>query len=301
MTMFQQVLASSSQAGAPRSVKMDLAVPSYSGSEDQQTPQDFLEALDRYRMAAQCSDIDLLRKVVPTALTGAALRWFHFMGNFDSLEVFKDEFRKEFEALNYQERLRLELKRRTQAVDEPLTSYIHVVAEYYRRLNVDSTESERVQTVLNQCHPSYRPFLHGKNFESLSALAKEAKIIQADLLSWHTYVPPPEASSCLEPSLAYKNPLSPTTGTAHSVVSEKQSGGVPGGPPPLGLAALDPFTHSRLERTRPSPRAGAPRLEQRQWTPASNARQNAPRRRCFECGSDTHLYRFCRQRSGNRQ
>lgn len=300
MAMFQQVLASS-QSGASRNVRIELTVPTYIGPEDDKTPQDFLEELERYRLASQCSEMDLLQKILPTALKGGALRWFRFMENLDSLESFKHEFRTEFEALNYQDRLRMELKRRTQAPDEPLTAYIHAIAEYYRRLNMNSLETEKVQTVLSQCHPSYRPFLRGKSFTSLSELAKEAKTIQADLLSWHTYAPPPDPANCLEPSLAYKNPLSSISGTANSVASENQPRGDSAGSPTIGLAALDPFTHARLERTRRPGRDAAPRqLGPRQEPPVYHSQLTAPRRRCFGCGSEKHLVRFCRQKSENR-
>lgn len=299
MAMFQQVLTSS-QSGAPRNVKIELTVPTYIGPEDDKTPQDFLEELERYQLASHCSESDLLQKVIPTALKGGALRWFRFMENLDSLESFKTEFRTEFEALNYQDRLRLELKRRTQAPDEPLTAYIHAIAEYYRRLNENSPEAEKVQTVLSQCHPSYRPFLRGKNFTSLSEIAKEAKIIQADLLSWHTYMPPPDASNSLEPSLAFSVPSSFKRETVHAVTPEHLRPGVPMDRPTLGLAALDPFTYHRLERAKPpTPRGSRTSSETDRDRRPPSSRPFSDPRRCWNCGDRSHLRRYCRQASGN--
>lgn len=221
MAMFNQVLTA--QAGASRSVRVEVSVPTYVGPEDEKTPQDFLEELERYRLATQYSESDLLRKILPTALKGSALRWFRFAENFDSLEAFKLEFCEEFEAVNYRDRLRLEMRRRTQAPEEPLTAYIHAMAEYFRRLGSVSTEAEKVQTILNQCHPSYRPFLRGRTFSTLAELAKEAKTIQSDLLSWHTYSPPPRAAESLEPSLAFKSTSSFPKESVHAANAERSS------------------------------------------------------------------------------
>lgn len=290
----------SQQESANRSLKIECPVPTYVGPEDEKTPQDFLEELERFQLASQCSENDLLRKVIPAALKGSAQRWFRFMGNFDSLVAFKRAFGNEFEAVDYKARLRLEMRRRTQAPEEPLTSYIHVMAEYFRRLGDATTEDEKVSTVMNQVHPSYRPFLRGKTFSSLSEMATEAKIIQADLLSWHTYMPPPDPSQALEPTLAFQT-TSTVSKDASIIASAEHRGNSVFGGPPLSLAAIDPFTYHRLERSKraQTPIVSRPRSGNKNSdvVRTENRRPNPQQQQlCWQCGSNKHYKRQCRQR-----
>lgn len=264
--------ASPPQPRLPVSDRPDLSepFPTYRGAGDDLTPSDYIEAIKKYQLITQCSTETLLNRKLPSALIGEASHWYNFHGGFQSLEAFENAFKREFEAANYTARLEWELKQRTQGPDEPLSSFVYVIADFYRRLKPSATEIEKVQTVLQQCHPEYRPYLRGKTYDSLAQIAFDSKSIQEDLLACQMYRPPPCASQALEPKLAWKPASSGyqhyrRKETGMHVQASERTDSYDDTSSKLSLAALDRFSYFRIEkkyreeqenksRTKPDPR-----------------------------------------------
>jgi len=113
----------------------DMEVPKYKGFNDPRTPYDFLLELDKFQTILAYSDDDMLYRVIPMALHGEAYTWFRSeLIPFTSFHEFKLRLRKEYQPVGYIEDLNREIDKRTQGPNEPLTSYIRVMRDYYERL-----------------------------------------------------------------------------------------------------------------------------------------------------------------------
>ncbi|KAG0444314.1 hypothetical protein HPB47_013937 [Ixodes persulcatus] len=60
-------------------------------------------------------------------------------------------------------------------------------------------ESDRVARVIQQSQPRFRPYLHGRTYETLEHVARDARGIQETLLAELQYQPPPPPEEALEP------------------------------------------------------------------------------------------------------
>ncbi|CAN7975278.1 unnamed protein product [Ixodes persulcatus] len=78
--------------------------------------------------------------------------------------------------------------------------------ELYDRACPTTSESDRVAWVMQQSHPRFRPYLHGRTFSTLEHLARDAHGIQETLLAELQYRPPPPPEEALEPSCAWRAP-----------------------------------------------------------------------------------------------
>jgi len=181
----------------------NVTIPTYYGFVDPKTPFDYLEELNKYKMALGLSDREVLRHVLPVSLQGNAYRWLLFNDGFNSLADFKYELRREFQSVGYNADLRQEMETRYQGPDESLTSFIQVINCYYQRIDPNASDDERVNKVISLMHPEYRLYFHDRRYKSLKEMTHSAREIQEFLKGSRDYRLPPTADSCLEPSLAW--------------------------------------------------------------------------------------------------
>lgn len=184
-------------------LRLNIEVPSYSGYGDVKSVCEYLQQLDSYQTAVGASDDDVLRQVLPVALVGSAARWRRCQPAFESMADFKDRFRAEFLPPDYEHRMRDELALRTQHPEESLLEYVRAMQELYERADPEAADAVKVARVCRQCHPRFRPYLRGRSFRNLEALAQEARVIQADLLAELHYRLPPRPEESLEPGCAW--------------------------------------------------------------------------------------------------
>jgi hypothetical protein len=52
----------------------DIGIPKYAGAHESRSPYDFLLELEKYKMAVDCTYEEMLRYVVPLALTEMQIR-----------------------------------------------------------------------------------------------------------------------------------------------------------------------------------------------------------------------------------
>lgn len=311
-------LAPANQQPPTQKVRLTAEPPVYGGPADGSSPNQFLEDLTRYQLVVGCTDADLLERVLPLSLRDSAGRWFDFAGPFQTLMAFRVAFKSEFLASDYERRLLVELDRRTQGPDEPLTQYIHCIAEYYKRLGGNVPDSDKVERVIRQSHPAYRTHLQGKAFATLAELAVEAKKLQSNLLACQLYLPPPHAAYSIEPSLAYTGAepqvYAPTkaTGTgeyslaATNIVGAAKNTIAAGVTSfPLGMASLDPFLYHRFKNLEQQYAASLAQSQvrhsvQRTEEPKKGESKNYSSRSqfqsssgCWKCGKVGHIKRNC--------
>lgn len=166
-----------------------VPVPLYTGYDDRKSVADFLAELAAYKLATGASDEYVLARVLPVAFQASAARWWRIVAPFLTWEDFRRKFQDEFLPPGYQSRVQRELERRTQHPDETLVEYVRVMQELYERACPTTSESDRVARVMQQSHPRFRPYLHGRTYSTLEQLARDAHGIQETLLASCTIGP----------------------------------------------------------------------------------------------------------------
>lgn len=298
--------------------RLSVPTPTYSGYSDAASVHDFLQDLDAYIAALGASDETALIQIVPIALTDDAARWRRMQRPFLSMADFRTRFREEFLPPDYEMRIRDELASRTQHPDESLVEYVRALQELYSRADPTASDAEKVARAIRQCHPRFKPYLRGRDFADLEALAREARIVQASLLAELTYRPPPRAEESLEPGCAWTGRgagACDDSRTPYVAVTGHRSGAtaVP--------RALDPFA---FEQRRRAANAGSSRAHPPRGGGAADHRgvanhyegrgnYNDPRRdtasrdgsggrsahngrrqvRCYKCNQLGHIKRQC--------
>ncbi|KAH7978189.1 hypothetical protein HPB49_004784 [Dermacentor silvarum] len=94
----------------------------FEGFRYMQSPHEFLEGVQNFRVMADITSGDRVRRLIATALDGSAKLWYRFAGPFDSWDAFADASRKEFASVEEKLRLKEEVDRRTQHPEEILNS-----------------------------------------------------------------------------------------------------------------------------------------------------------------------------------
>jgi len=157
-----------------------MEVPKYKGFNDARTPYDYIVELEKFQSMLGYTDHDLLFRVIPMSLYGEAYTWFRSeMIPFSSLHELKARLRKEYQAVGYSEDLMRGIEKRTQGPNEPLTSYIRVMRDYYDRLGDPSiTEHDILRRILRNMHPEYRQALQRKPIACLFDLRQAAQDAQ---------------------------------------------------------------------------------------------------------------------------
>ncbi|KAG0429890.1 hypothetical protein HPB47_023203 [Ixodes persulcatus] len=273
--------------------RLRLEIPKYAGYADTKSVADFLLELRDYQEASGISEVALLARVLPVALTGSAADWRRRQQSFLNFDNFAERFRSEFLPPDYAEHIRDELRARTA---EPSAS-----------------PAERVARAIRQSHPQFHPYLRGRSFSNLDAMARAASQIQADIMAELNYRPPPQPEDSLEPSCASSG-RTPYRGAADGRAQ------YPRHHPGMMPRALDPHAYALTQNAHSLPggralvqRLGAPQpetqYEARRWitdrdrtnyTAAmprrlqpSQTSEHIPSPPCFQCGGVGHFRRNC--------
>lgn len=283
--------------------RLSVEVPSYSGYGDAKSVYEFFQQLDCYQTALGASDEDVLRQVLPVALVGSAARWRRCQPAFASMADFKDRFRAEFLPPDYEHRMRDELALRTQHPEESLLEYVRAMQELYERADPEAADADKVARVCRQCHPRFRPYLRGRSFRNLEALAQEARVVQADLLAELRYRLPPRPGESLEPGCAWSGASEPSAHQAETMAVRQEKTAENS----AILRALDPYAYeqrrrSGLDERRSTPRQNAAFRGQRgadnnppnlSGGSGGGLRQDDAARLCWSCHRPGHLSRQC--------
>lgn len=284
--------------------RLTMDVPTYTGYADEKSVHDFLLCLAAYQTAVGASDDTVIRQILPIALVGDAARWWRLQEPVSSMTAFHEIFRNEFLPPDYERRVRDELNARTQHPDESLLEYVRALQELYSRAEPSASNADQVSRAIRQCHPSFKPYLRGRGFDSLEALAREARVVQADLLAELRYIPPPRPEESLEPGCAWAGSRGPVPRVDAASVAVGDRRGTGEG---ASARALDPFAYEQRRRAglpncpSISPgTSGAARGRRgnayRFDRGSDSGRRQSPGRtppRCFKCDQPGHFKRNC--------
>jgi hypothetical protein len=307
-------------------------IPRYTGSEDKKTPFDFLIELDKYKTISRSTDEFMVNEIAPLALQGQAFSWYRYevaYSPFVSYDNFRVRFRREFQPMGYAIELSRELDNRSQGPTEPLTMFIRIIVDYYKRLDLDPPEAEIVARIKRQMHPEYATALQGKTLVTLRDLMDAAFEAQDQIKARRAYRPPPMIPG-VEPSLGWKPPEPNSSFSRNEVptfipLPDRSN-------PVLHPMGIDPFTFfhagqqqqqplqnrqvsfrdpqtSSYQQQRPQTPVAIPRpnsdFRQRPNSPGQNNQASSPAtsrpstpnnqgpRLCFKCGSPDHLSPAC--------
>ncbi|XP_040355111.1 uncharacterized protein LOC121045835 [Ixodes scapularis] len=290
-----------------------LEIPKYAGYADTKSVADFLLELRDYQEASGISEVALLARVLPVALTGSAADWRRRQQSFLNFDDFAERFRSEFLPPGYAERIRDELRARTQRRDESLVEFVRALQTLYDSAEPNASPAQRVARAIRQSHPQFHPYLRGRSFSNLDAMARAASQSQADIMAELNYRPPHQPEDSLEPSSAWSG-RTPYRGAADGRAQYPRHH--PGTMP----RALDPHAYALTQDAHALPggralvqRLGAPQpetqYEARRWitdrdrtnyTAAmprrlqpSQTSEQIPSPRCFQCGGVGHFLRNC--------
>lgn len=263
----------------------DIRIPTYSGAYENKTPYDYLLELEKYQAIVGYSEAEIITNVIPLSLTGDAYQWYRYEPEFINLVDFRTRLRKEFQALDYKADLKREMTNRYQGTNEPLSSFIRIIVDYYERIGDQMEEEEIVNQIKRLMHPEYRKALIGMPMQTMDELKQAAPLATELIKSYRSYKLPPVSGS-LEPSLAWKpNNQEPAKVGSNSInfatdTQPKYSAS----PPKLLMAAIDPFAHYHLQ-TKPVIRIENP----------ARSRSSSPNteRRCYICDKQGHLANIC--------
>jgi hypothetical protein len=300
-----------------------MEIPHYAGAHENKTPYDFLIELDKYKTVSRSTDQFMTNEVAPLALQGQAFHWYRFEMSllpFETYEDFKVRFRKEFQTLGYGTELMRELELRTQGPTEPLTQFIRIIVDFYKRLGQNPPEEEIVSRIKRQMHPEFMQALQGKVLNTVRDLMDAAFDAQDLIKAFRSYRPPPLAPG-VEPSLQWK-PLDltpamsrPSVNTFTSLAEKPNARLHPHGIDPYNFYHAERPMNRQVTFNNPQtgqssrqnyennrnnfpsrPNSPAPQTNQQQQNnnrPASPIVQQPstpPRvRRCFDCDSPDHI------------
>ena len=281
----------------------DIRIPTYSGATDSKTPYDFIMELEKYQAVVGYTEAELMTHVVPLALTEDAYCWYTFEPPFQTWNNFTQRLRTEFQAIGYKEDLKRELDNRFQGTNEPLTAFIRIILDYYKRIGDPTEEQRQVAQIKRLMHPEYRKALVGMPSQTLADLKASAPAAQELIKNYRSYCLPPITGS-LEPALAWK----PIPKYNESVVRDASTAislplEIPtnASPPKLDYASVDPFAYFHAPKKEVKFQ-NFPTISRR---PVPNSRESSPSRdispgrkemRCYTCNSLEHLNNQCPNR-----
>ncbi|KAG0436147.1 hypothetical protein HPB47_018117 [Ixodes persulcatus] len=197
-------------------------IPKYSGYADTNSIANFLNEFREQKTVFEMSEVELLPRVLPIALTRSVATWHRRQPPFSTLQHFSEQFKIELLPPDNGARILDELKERTQNRDESLVEFVRAL------------QTENVSRAIRQSHPQFHTYLRGRVFKSLDELAQAAHQIPADIPAELKYRPPPPPEACLEPSCAW-------TGTTSSP-------GQPHEQPRLKPSVMSPMLHHLVWR-----------------------------------------------------
>jgi HPt (histidine-containing phosphotransfer) domain-containing protein len=134
----------------------------------------------------------------------SALTWFRSIrsqvNNWDELVSL---LRREFLPVDFDEKLWLEIKARTQGKKETVNIFVGVMETLFKRLSRPPSEAERLRIIKQNLLPQFQTHLALANITSIFQLKEICRKLEDAIQVQNSYVPPPKSSGLIEKNLAY--------------------------------------------------------------------------------------------------
>ncbi|KAG0419688.1 hypothetical protein HPB47_003934 [Ixodes persulcatus] len=111
-------------------------------------------------------DVVLVSNLCPMVASGSAADWRRRQQSFLNFDDFAERFRSEFLPPDYAERIRDELRARTQHKDESLVEFVRALQTLYDRAEPSASPAERVARAIRQSHPQFHPYCEVAAFQT---------------------------------------------------------------------------------------------------------------------------------------
>ncbi|GLV33414.1 hypothetical protein CBL_20155, partial [Carabus blaptoides fortunei] len=138
----------------------------------------FLERVDELRVARNVSKQQLFASCVDL-FKGKALVWYRA------------------------NRSQLEIKHRTQGLDETMDIYVATMQTMFRRLTTPVSEATKLRIMMRNINPYFQQLLGLTDIDSVESLLKLSRRLEHRRAAINAYVPPSRNHRALEPDLAY--------------------------------------------------------------------------------------------------
>lgn len=187
----------------------------FTGERDGLSLSAFLERVEEMKVARGACDRDLFNSAIDL-FSGKALIWYRAMRksahDWSSLVTL---LREEFQPHDYNDKLFLEIKNRTQGPSESIGMYVAIMNGLFSRLTIDVSQGTKIKILLNNILPFYQTQLALSKIETIDELLKYGRMLEARKSSAESYCPPPSRKSnkMLEPDLAYVEASSSNDGS----------------------------------------------------------------------------------------
>lgn len=216
-------VASTSNVAQPKAVPVSAWGLKFSGLRKDISVSAFLERAEELKISRNSSDSLLFNSAVDI-FEGPALIWYR--ANRDAYSCWSElaaALRKEFQAIDYDERLFEEIKHRTQGAHESIGLYVSVMKNLFSRLSWEIPETAKLRILQRNILPFYQTQLGLTEVHSIDELLTYGKILEARKASVEAYVPPPMRGKSLEPDLAYVGSETASYSSRAAVVSTSTS------------------------------------------------------------------------------
>ena len=174
----------------------------FDGKRDH-SAEEFLLRVNECRSGTRLTELDLL-DTLPHLLSGLALQWYRLeRPRWAGWREFLVAFRRRFGGVNFQLRVREEVRRRTQGPDEAITDYLVGLRHIMNYVSPPYSLEEQVDFAYANLHPNYRSKIERDQIRSLEELEAKGEQLEAARLLSREYRPPPSPRDSLFPEHAY--------------------------------------------------------------------------------------------------
>lgn len=164
----------------------------------------YLQRLDELCVARRIS-VEALFQGAVELFTHHALVWFRGVKDlYDSWVDLRQALLEEFLPVDFDKRLLIEIRNRTQGPAESSQHFINSMLNYFTRLTVPVGEAERLNIIQYNLRPSFVRALALEVIPSLSCLKMKCRMIENSIARAADFHEPPKSSEhTLAPDLAY--------------------------------------------------------------------------------------------------
>lgn len=175
----------------------------FSGADNRESLMPFLEKVEDLREARGLTEQQLF-KSAHDLFSGFALQWYrNIKSEVGSWEDLVKCLKRDFLPYEYELDLQIEIRNRTQGVNENVVVFIVAMESLYNRLDKRPSEKEIVRQIIRNLNPFFSQHLALQKIDSLSELRDTCRQIQEIKLKTEKYRPSPtRRSGLLEPDLA---------------------------------------------------------------------------------------------------
>lgn len=171
--------------------------------DDNADPEDFLDRLEDCKIGMVIDDDDLIHSI-PSILKGQASRWYRTIRReIDTWKMFKRAFRREFLTTVDDDEVIDELRARTQAKGEKISSYLTSLRLIMGHLKRPLPVKQQVKIAYKGLTPIYRRQVDSASLGSLTKLEKNLRQYEKVKDLDDRYVPPPSKDKMRFPAAAF--------------------------------------------------------------------------------------------------